>query len=242
MLIERLKGQICLALSTGVVIDVNGVGYRVELPLSLICELPQVGSEIELWTYTYVREDALRLYGFKDYVDRVAFELLLSLSGVGPKLALAILSTLSVDAIRAAVLQSRADVLEVVPGIGKRLAEKILLDFAPKVNRLAAAEDQMGVHSRAAGSGKGNHATELLRGSYILDDVRSALENLGFKEKVISSISKDLAKDAENCTFQELMRKALVSLGAMPQREDAKVVAPVGMAMDLRDTVDSKLF
>jgi len=239
MLIERLRGQICLSLASGAIVDVNGVGYRVEMPLSMVCELPPVGSNIELWTYTYVKEDALRLFGFTNYGERIAFELLLGLSGVGPKLALAILSTLDVASVRSAVLQERSDVFEVVPGIGKRLAEKILLDLKPKIDRLAAALDGGGVgtnrvNSHLSGDTPGNDQAH-----YILHDLRSALENLGFKDKQISPVLRELTKDGLEFTFQDAMRQSLAKLGAMPQKEqDAnKSLA----ATSKLDSVDSSI-
>ena len=127
-MIEKLRGQYVASLPKGIVIDVNGVGYGLEVPLSTHSNLPEVGQNVDLWVHTYVREDAIRLYGFQHYVDRVAFEILIGLNGVGPKVALAILSTLTVDQLRKAILLERMDLLQNVPGIDKRLAEKIFVE------------------------------------------------------------------------------------------------------------------
>ena len=93
MYIEKLTGVFDTLLPTGVIIDVRGVGYGVEIPLSSLCELPKPGNTLSIWTFTHVREDSIRLFGFLRYEDRLCFEILLGLSGVGPKVALAILST-----------------------------------------------------------------------------------------------------------------------------------------------------
>lgn len=218
MLIERLNGTYLANLGTSIVVDVNGVGYGVELPLSQLCSLPTVGTEITLWTYTYVREDALRLFGFFHYEDRAAFTILLGISGVGPKVALAILSTLSVSAIRHAVGSSQPQILESVPGVGKRMAEKIVMELKPKLLRLMPAkglmiaEHELSVRLEARDFQdfvEPGNQDQLDQVELIFSDVRSALENLGFKEKVIQPLLKQLRSEYRQEEFQDIMREAL---------------------------------
>ncbi|HYX39193.1 MAG TPA: Holliday junction branch migration protein RuvA [Oligoflexus sp.] len=220
MYIERLTGTFFASLPTGIILDVQGVGYGLELPLSTLCQLPKVGQKISLWIYTYVREDAIRFFGFRSYEDRQAFEILLSLSGVGPKVALAILSTLTVNAIDRAVTQDDGKILESVPGVGPRLAEKIIVDLRPKLLKLKAAQ-LLDMRERS-----GRLDSDDLDGPLPLDhsqssrehedmvfsDLESALENLGYKDKTITPLLTKLRKESAHLAFPDLMRQALKQL------------------------------
>lgn len=234
MYIERLTGTFFASLPTGIILDVNGVGYGLELPLSTLCTLPKVGQKISLWIYTYVREDAIRFFGFRSYEDRQAFEILLSLSGVGPKVALAILSTLTVTAIDRAVTQDDGKILESVPGVGPRLAEKIIVDLRPKMMKLKAAQmlDKRELHSRLDSEdfdealpldhGEDQRAHEEM----IFSDLESALENLGYKEKIITPLLTRLRKETPHLAFPDLMRQALkqLSQGALPPEQKKREI------------------
>lgn len=222
MLIERLKGTYAVTLPTGIILDVNGVGYGVDMPLSAMCHLPCEGSALEVWVHTYVREDAIKLFGFLSYEDRVAFEILLSVSGVGPKVALAILSTLSTAAIRKAIITDNHSVFEAVPGVGKRVAEKLLVDLKPKLKKLQALQSSMshGTDARIDVS-----IDELTFGDddivsnaqeALLEDIRSALENLGFREKEMAPLLENLKEHMPGASFQDLMKKALLELSGQP--------------------------
>ncbi len=220
MYIERLTGTFFASLPTGIILDVQGIGYGVELPLSTLCQLPKVGQKISLWIYSYVREDAIRLFGFRSYEDRQAFEILLSSSGVGPKVGLAILSTLTVNAIERAVSQDDGKILESVPGVGPRLAEKIIVDLRPKMLKLKAAQmlDLREEHTRL----EPNSFDGLLpeegpesrreQQEMVFSDLQSALENLGYKDKTITPLLAKLRKEAKNLAFPDLMRQALKQL------------------------------
>ncbi len=232
MYIERLTGTFYASLPTGIILDVQGIGYGLELPLSTLCTLPKVGSKISLWIYTYVREDAIRLFGFRSYEDRQAFETLLSLSGVGPKVALAILSTLTVNALDRAVSQDDGKILESVPGVGPRLAEKIIVDLRPKMMKLKTAQllDLREEHSRMDSDDfdgplpldHGHDRRE--QQDMVFSDLESALENLGYKEKTITPLLTKLRKDSAHLAFPDLMRQALkqLSQGALGNTEQKK--------------------
>ncbi|MBE3143865.1 MAG: Holliday junction branch migration protein RuvA [Planctomycetes bacterium] len=131
-MIASIHGEITAVGEDNLVIQVGGLGFRVYVPTSL-CNPGQMGSRIFLHTYLVVREDALTLYGFEAEEERDFFILLLGANGVGPRTALAILSTLSVDVIRRAVLSEQADVFARVSGVGKKTAQKILLHMQGKV-------------------------------------------------------------------------------------------------------------
>ena len=230
MYIEKISGTYSHALPTGVIVDVQGVGYGLELPLSTLCRLPPLGEAVTLWTYTYVREDAIRLFGFARFEDRLAFEIMLGISGVGPKVALAILSTLTVHALRQAVEYGRPEILETVPGIGRRLAEKILLELKPKIAKLKPSRD-LGLDADyqrldeiEAGflSDMGSSADDYEEVETIFEDLRSALENLGFKDKQISPLVKALRLQYNGHSFQDILKLALRKIGSPDESLPAK--------------------
>jgi Holliday junction DNA helicase RuvA len=135
-LIARLEGRLAEKRPEGLVLDVNGVGYDVRVPLSTFLELPDEGKTVRLQIHTYVREEVLHLYGFLTEEERIAFGLLLGTSGVGPRLAIAILSGLAVGRLVDAVRRGDVTALRGVPGVGRKTAERIVVDLRDKVGRL----------------------------------------------------------------------------------------------------------
>lgn len=223
-MIARLIGRKAAVLPTGIILDVNGVGYFLELPLSTLCQLPDSDEPLTLYTHTYLRQDMLKLYGFSSLAQKNAFEILISLSGIGPKVALAILSTLSLNALKQAARSQNQHAFEAVPGIGKRLAEKILVELKPK---LAKLEDShlVGATPSAHGAEQAQNGgqPELLAEGEImayrdqlLDDVLSALLNLGFKEKVVTPVVTALIDENPEFKFEQLVRQALIALASPP--------------------------
>jgi Holliday junction DNA helicase RuvA len=132
-MLEHIKGKLCHVESTKVVVDVQGVGYRIAIPLSLHSNLPQIGENVFLYVTLVIREDAHSLYGFLQMQDRDLFELLLTVSGIGPKTALSILSHLDAASFTAAISQANLFQLSKVPGIGKKSAEKLILEMKDKI-------------------------------------------------------------------------------------------------------------
>lgn len=123
-----------------VIVDVNGIGYKVFIPLSTYEKLPPVGSQVKLNTYHHVREDSINLYGFLTMEEKDTFEMLLSVSGVGTKVALGILSAVSVGEFRRAIAQANMEFLVKLPGIGKKTAERILLELKDKIDKAKIEE------------------------------------------------------------------------------------------------------
>jgi holliday junction DNA helicase RuvA len=165
------------------VVEVGGVGFKVSVPASVFDDLDGVGRNVFLHTYLMVREDALNLYGFSTEEQRALFELLLTVQGVGPRLALSVLSTLSLDVLRHAVAQEQAEVLDRVPGIGRKTAEKIVF----------ALKDKLG-----AGTALGALAPV----SDVDTEVLGALTALGYSvveaQSALQSIPKGQGKDVED--------------------------------------------
>ena len=241
MYIERLSGKLVASVATGIILDVNGVGYGLEIPLSLMSQLPALGNDMDVWTYSYIKEDCIRLFGFESYQDRYTFEVLIGLNGVGPKVALALLSHLQLQAIHQAVLLDQAYIFESVPGVGKRLAEKIIVELKSKLKKLESAGD---IHSSFGGRKSGSDFNSVLASSEsgdvsrnwsnMLEDLKSALENLGYKDKQVSPIIKELMKDDPVNDFRVLLKSALKLLQS--KRTGAK------QASKTRNIIEKELF
>ena len=134
-MIEYLSGKVLQKRISSIIVGVNGVGYGLELPLSHAAKVGPVGSDLSLWVHTRLREDFLGLYGFLTEADRMIFQILIACSGIGPKVALALLSTMTSSELRQAVLGKKTERFEQVPGIGKRTAEKIQLELQAKIDK-----------------------------------------------------------------------------------------------------------
>lgn len=181
-MIGYVRGQVAYLGEDHVVVDVGGVGYRAFVPHSTRVRLPAVGEEVLLWTFLQVREDALTLYGFKDQDEYQLFELLQSVSGIGPKLALSILSAVTPETFRLAVAREDVTLLTKVPGVGKKTAQRMCLELKDKVGDLPAptgARVAEGlVAATAAGDVYGDAAEALLGLGYSRAEVAAALEKL----------------------------------------------------------------
>ncbi len=138
-MIARLRGQLIEKMPPWVLLDVGGVGYQVEVPLSTFEVLPTLGEQSILLIEMVVREDAMLLYGFASEKEKSLFRLLVKVNGIGPKLALAVLSSLSVDAFVQAVREKNANLLTKIPGVGKKTAERMVLELATAVESIAGA-------------------------------------------------------------------------------------------------------
>lgn len=174
--------------SDSVVIDVNGVGYEIQVTPRDLTSLPGIGEEIVVHTHTYVREDDISLYGFAAEWDRELFRVLLTASGVGPKVAMAMLASLTAEQIIRAIVAEDSDALTVTPGVGKRGAQKIVLELAPK---LAGREVE-------------------ITGGGALVSVRQALEGLGYSTAEINAVVTDVNPEDP---LELQIKTALQSLG-----------------------------
>jgi Holliday junction DNA helicase RuvA len=193
-MIASLRGRLAEALPDGAVIEVGGVGYRVFLTPKALAGLPRDG-EVLVHTVTYVREDTMALYGFATVDERRAFEQLLGATGVGPKLALAVLSVHSPDALRRAVAAGDVDALTLVPGVGRKGAARLVLELK---GRLGEGEPEPPVETAG-------------RPAYT--EVREALGALGYGPAEIKAALAALPADAGALATEELLRLALRGLG-----------------------------
>lgn len=187
-MIGRLRGTLASVGANGVVIDVGGIGYEVAMTPDAVVDLPTVGEEVVVHTHLQVREDDMSLYGFAGAADRELFRVVISASGVGPKVAMALLATLGSDQLRRAILNEDVGALSTAPGVGKRSAQKLILELRPK---LADAEAEV-----VAASGPAQ--------------VRQALEQLGYRDEEINQVLSDL--DPEE-PVEAQIKTALQALG-----------------------------
>src|SRR5574342_1014894 len=133
-MIAQIRGRLASKEPHRVVVDVNGVGYLLFIPLSTFYQLPEVPAEVSLHTHTHVREDAIQLFGFHSRDERALFEILQGVSGIGPRLATNILSGISVDELVPALSEGNVTRLRAVPGVGKKLAERLVVELREKVS------------------------------------------------------------------------------------------------------------
>jgi Holliday junction DNA helicase RuvA len=196
-MISFLDGELVEALPTQVVISVQGVGYLVQIPLSSFEHLPATGARLKLLTHFVVREDAHLLFGFVTAAERDLFRLLVQhVTGVGPKLALAVLSGMSVGQFKAAVVSGDTLVLSKISGLGKKTAERIILELKDKVGVAAAWE--------LAASGRNDQQAKV-------NDAVLALLSLGFKQVEAQKAVREILSRAktEEIDTEELVRRAL---------------------------------
>ncbi len=206
-MIGRLTGRV-LACSPGrVLLDVAGVGYDVHIPLSTYYTLSRdCATAVSLHVHTHVREEALQLFGFASQDERIVFELLIGISGVGPKLALAILSGIGVDELFETVRGQDRGRLQKIPGVGKKTAERLLLELRDKLPDDLRSKSSVGVHSQGAVA-----ASDL---AGLRPDAISALVNLGYSRdaagRAVDRATEN--RDPADLTLEQVLRAALASL------------------------------
>ena len=200
-MIAALTGQLTLKNPSLITLDVHGVGYEVSIPLSTFFSLPDVGMPLSLHIHTQLRENSLQLFGFFNQMEKEAFVLLTGISGVGGKLALSVLSTLSIQDLFSAITANDLDTLASVPGIGKKSAGRISLELKEKVERLQADHQPAGILSSSTPQ------------AYIQDDAISALVNLGYRAPDVKEIvKKKMLELEENILLSDLIRECLKGL------------------------------
>lgn len=195
-MIALVRGEVATKSIDHIVVDVGGVGYRLFIPLSTFYSLPDDG-QVKLFVHTHVREDTLQLYGFSTVEEKELFVTLIGISGVGPKLAVNVLSHIPVTELKTAIVNGDVKRLSSLPGIGKKTAERLVLELKDKVS-LATGQPQQA---------DGAAWTRELR-SDPLSDVVSALVNLGYKETQARKIlaSMEVAPDTP---MEEILKGAL---------------------------------
>ena len=201
-MIAQLRGTLADKRPNQVVVDVGGVGYLVHIPLSTFYALGELHAEVALLTHLHVREDAMALYGFLTAHEKHVFELLISASGVGPVLALKILSGMDIDDLVPAVRAGDLARLTRIPGVGRKTAERIVVELRDKLAAMETpGEAQRPVTATGAAA-----------------DVVSALLNLGYERRAAEQAVERARKDGESDTFEILLRVTLQQLSAPAQK------------------------
>jgi holliday junction DNA helicase RuvA len=197
-MIAFLRGTILEKHPNQVIVDTGGVGYDVQIPVSTFSALSDVGSEIKLRIYTHVREDALLLFGFATADEKTIFEKLISISGIGPKLAITVLSGLATPDLISAIRTGAVQTLVRIPGVGKKTAERIVLELKEKLDMIAG-----GVPSAATAKAPAAALT------VVEQDVLSALVNLGCQRVAADAAVRKAKEQGLGDEFEPLFRRAL---------------------------------
>ncbi|HKS68362.1 MAG TPA: Holliday junction branch migration protein RuvA [Candidatus Acidoferrales bacterium] len=205
-MIGSLRGKLVDKRPNLLLIEVGGVGYQVQIPLSTFTGLGPLGGEAALLIHTHVREDALALYGFLTAREKHCFELLISASGVGPSLALKILSGMGIEELVPAIRKADLAQLVRIPGVGRKTAERIVVELRDKLVAVDVPET-------------GKPATR----SQLESDVASALVNLGYDERAVEK-AVEKARGTGGADFEHLLRGALQILGSSAMRKGAVAV------------------
>ena len=198
-MIAFLRGRVLEKQPNKVIVDVQGVGYELNVPLSTYYDVGETGAEVSLRVHTHVREEALQLFGFLTMLEQQLFERLISTSGIGPKLAIAVLSGIEARELLSAVQRGDVARLTGVPGIGKKTAERIVLELKDRLSALAATA--------------GTDATTIdSPGERLRADLLSALQNLGYHRPAAEKSVEITLSATSDATFEQALRSALREL------------------------------
>ncbi|MFP4547338.1 MAG: Holliday junction branch migration protein RuvA [Fidelibacterota bacterium] len=194
---EYISGKLIAKEPTAVIIDVNGVGYRIYIPVSTYENIGQPGERVKLLTHFKVREDDQSLYGFSTKKERELFELLIDVSGIGAKMGISILSGASVDEFKQRIISQDVKALTLIPGIGKKTAQRIIVELSEKLPKLKTGDESP--QSALAGAK-----------SQVVDEAVRALVSLGYnKGAADQSVLKAVAKLGDTATLEQIIKTAL---------------------------------
>ena len=205
-MIAHLSGTLLSKEPNAVILDVGGVGYEVTIPISTFYDLEEAGSNVKLRVYTHVREDALQLYGFKTLRERELFMRLISVRGIGPRLGITLLSGMSADEMIASIRTNNLARLTLIPGVGRKTAERLVMELRDKVASLSSPEleEELGAESRAG-------ATVVTEDS-MRSDVLSALLNLGYQRGAAEKAVTAALDEGGDITVESILRRSLRKL------------------------------
>jgi holliday junction DNA helicase RuvA len=201
-MIGLLRGRLLEKRPNQIILDAGGVGYLVAVPLSTFATLGELHTEVTLLIHTHVREDALSLYGFLSQREKHLFELLLGASGVGPTLALKILSGMNVEELIPAIRTGDLARLTKIPGVGRKTAERMVVELKDKLEAVTVEAEKTASTSPAG----------------VEADVKSALVNLGYDERTADSAVAEAKREAGTLNFEKLLRVTLTKLSAPQKR------------------------
>jgi holliday junction DNA helicase RuvA len=203
-MIAHLSGTLLSKQATSVIVDVGGVGYEVTIPLSTFYDLEDMGSTVQLRIYTHVREDTLQLFGFKTARERELFLKIISVTGIGPKLGITLLSGMTADEMIMSIRTNNLARLTLIPGIGRKTAERLIMELREKVAGLSSAEleEELGATPEA-----GEPTEDTVRA-----DALSALLNLGYQRSSAEKAIDAALGEGGDITVESILRRALKKL------------------------------
>jgi Holliday junction DNA helicase RuvA len=197
-MIALISGKIAYKGISHVIVDTQGVGYRIFIPLTTFYELPAAGQNVTLHVHTHVKQDAINLFGFYTLQEKELFQLMISVSGIGPKIAMNILSGISAQELLRAISGGDVGKLVSIPGVGKKMAERLILELKEKVIKKMLLEKMPAVDDQ-------HKANEI-----IIEDVLSALVNLGYKSNAAKdALDKVLQSSEKELVMDQLLKKTL---------------------------------
>ena len=203
-MIAHLSGTLLAKQATSVILDVGGVGYEVTIPVTTFYDLEDPGSQVQLRVYTHVREDALQLFGFRTSRERELFTLLISVSGIGPKSGIAMLSGMSADEIVTAIRTNNLARLTSIPGVGKKTAERVVIELRDKMAALSSPALEEGLAAPVAGEPQSEDA--------LREDTLSALVNLGYQRAAAEKAITQAMQEGGDLSVEILLRRSLRAL------------------------------
>lgn len=201
-MIAFIQGELCEVGQDTIIVACQGIGYEIQVPVSVAQSLPNPGNRVKIYTYTYVREDALGLFGFLTRDDLTVFKLLITVNGVGPKAALAILSSMTADELRFAILAEDAKAISKAPGIGPKTAKRMIIELKDKLDLESMIDNHGDLSTYAAGNAEA--------AASVRDEVIMALTALGYSNteavRAVRAVSGADEMDSETLLKQALKK------------------------------------
>lgn len=194
-MIAHLTGKIISKKPTQITLDVNGVGYLINISINTFDKIEELGKQISLHTYLSVKEDSLTLFGFYTIAEKELFEILISVNGVGPKLAINILSGITADEFKDAVLNKNVSRLVAIPGVGKKTAERMIIELGDKISKLSDSGTSISLKSYS-----------------VKDDAVAALIGLGYNHKTADNVTRNLIDENAEISLEDLIKESLKKL------------------------------
>ncbi len=199
-MIAQIRGQLVEKRPGMVIVETQGIGYQVFVSLSTFYDLPEATQGVRLHTYTHVREDLLQLFGFSTFLEKEIFQILIGVSGIGPKLALNILSGIAPAELIASLQSEDVARLTQIPGVGRKTAERLVFDLKEKIGKIAVQGER--------------RKEEKSKKDQVVDDVVSALVNLGYRKNQAESVVEQVWRQRPDASLEEILKESLRALAA----------------------------
>ncbi len=197
-MIAQIRGQVIEKRPGSVIVETQGIGYQVFVSLSTFYDLPEASQTVRLHTYTHVREDILQLFGFSTFLEKEIFQILIGVSGIGPKLALNILSGIAPTELVASLQAEDVARLTAIPGVGRKTAERLVFDLKEKIGKIAVREE--------------TPKEEKKKKDQLVEDVVSALVNLGYRKNQAEAVVEEVWRQRPESSLEEILKESLRAL------------------------------